>query len=510
MKRLFALLIVAGALFVPAILGATGVSEETATTGRDTLSFLGSWPSTFEPEGNPVVEYIDEQTNIDFAFETPANLGERRQLVFASAEYPDMIQWHVSDLENRLLLDAVEDGIVLPVTEEVKAAENIQRYTNPLSWPALEITDDGEYYVIPANTIVRADGYFVRKDWLDNVGIELTGDHSVTLEEFTEILRRFTEEDPDGNGRDDTYGLTFGSRDGQLFLGIGWPFGVGRWAGLDWFRSVDGEAYPYMPLTYAKNHTNMIEALEYHRMIWEKGYIDPNWPTNTGRAAVDRLYSGVVGMSDQFGGHTYRHLYNIQQQNPDAEATYITGVTRGGPVEGPGFGSGLYMLHTVQTPGKEPVAVRWINWLLSDEGFELTWHGLEGLHFTRNTDGTRTYLPEYDEYAGWRTYLAKARRYNEPRFFMKANAGQAAIEQMTRWVHQCMENVVYSPDLGYRPPSASTQSLLDAKTELDVTISKIIVGRLPVDAWWDALENWYDAGGDAYLRDMNEYIARQE
>ena len=44
---------------------------------------------------------------------------------------------------------------------------------------------------------------FIRQDWLDNLGLKMP----TTIEELKEVARAFTEDDPDGNGQNDTYGL---------------------------------------------------------------------------------------------------------------------------------------------------------------------------------------------------------------------------------------------------------------------------------------------------------------
>jgi hypothetical protein len=119
---------------------------------------------------------------------------------------------------------------------------------------------DADYYAVPGCTVVRADGYIVRQDWLDKVGLSLTGDNSVTLDPFTEIMKRFTLNDPDGNGQNDTYGFTAASTGGMLFLIFANPFEVNG----DWWLKTDKGPYPYIPLMYSRAHDNMKKALEYN------------------------------------------------------------------------------------------------------------------------------------------------------------------------------------------------------------------------------------------------------
>lgn len=58
---------------------------------------------------------------------------------------------------------------------------------------------------IPAGNLDgQQDVLWLRKDWLDNLGLEVPK----TMEDLEKVLTAFVEEDPDGNGVDDTTGLT--------------------------------------------------------------------------------------------------------------------------------------------------------------------------------------------------------------------------------------------------------------------------------------------------------------
>ena len=45
---------------------------------------------------------------------------------------------------------------------------------------------------------------------------------------------------------------------------------------------------------------------------------------------------------------------------------------------------------------------------------------------------------------------------------------------------------------------------------MKVQISKIIVGELPVSDWDKILADWYKAGGETYVQQMQEYIKSQK
>ena len=63
---------------------------------------------------------------------------------------------------------------------------------------------DGQIWAIPGGYQECMFTRTMRKDWLDNLGLEVP----TNLDELYEVCRAFTFDDPDGNGVDDTYGIT--------------------------------------------------------------------------------------------------------------------------------------------------------------------------------------------------------------------------------------------------------------------------------------------------------------
>src|SRR4030042_2784638 len=66
------------------------------------------------------------------------------------------------------------------------------------------VTIDGKMYGLPdPGQIPPTDGLVIRKDWLDKLGLAMPK----TMDELIEVARKFTNDDPDGNGKNDTYGF---------------------------------------------------------------------------------------------------------------------------------------------------------------------------------------------------------------------------------------------------------------------------------------------------------------
>lgn len=70
------------------------------------------------------------------------------------------------------------------------------------AWRAATLPD-GKTYGVPIS--VQTHVLFIRKDWREKLGLPVPR----TWEDLVQLSRAFTERDPDGNGRRDTYGLAF-------------------------------------------------------------------------------------------------------------------------------------------------------------------------------------------------------------------------------------------------------------------------------------------------------------
>src|SRR5699024_2871574 len=120
---------------------------------------------------------------------------------------------------------------------------------------------EGNLYGVPMVQPLARYGVLVRQDWLDNLNLEVPH----TWDELREVARAFTEDDPDGNGKDDTVG----------FVDRSYSFKVG-------FRMLSG--YFGAGNNFALNDNNEIipsfmqdefkEAMEWYRDIYENGWMN--------------------------------------------------------------------------------------------------------------------------------------------------------------------------------------------------------------------------------------------
>lgn len=163
------------------------------------------------PEGDSLEDnvwsrYLEETMNIKLKWKWSTNTEQYPQKVniaITSDDVPDVMQVSAAQMkmmyDNEQIMDLtnVLDSNLAPFTKEVLESDG------GLAMKAA--TFDGKVYAIPkiGSPLMSAKVLWVRTDWLENLGLELPK----TVEDMRAIAEAFTTQDPDGNGKDDTYGL---------------------------------------------------------------------------------------------------------------------------------------------------------------------------------------------------------------------------------------------------------------------------------------------------------------
>ncbi|WP_181592951.1 extracellular solute-binding protein [Paenibacillus sp. YN15] len=236
-------------------------------------------------------------------------------------------------------------------------------------------TVDGKVFGIPKTSPAPQYTLWLRQDWLERVGMN----PPATLQELMLVMKAFTEKDPDGNGKNDTYGFT----------------GNPVTNALDQIFGAFGTTFPgklYIKdglLTNSVYDPSMKQALAFLREMVVSGVVDPDFLANTKMQQVNKAYQGQVGVLNfnwpmVINKDTAKQIEELQ---PNARWIQIP------PPEGPGgayneiddFGarSILVMPVTLQNePGKLEAIIRLLTYMSSPEGSRLVQYGLKNVHYT--------------------------------------------------------------------------------------------------------------------------------
>ncbi|UKS28594.1 extracellular solute-binding protein [Paenibacillus sp. HWE-109] len=220
--------------------------------------------------------------------------------------------------------------------------------------------------------------WYIRQDWLDKLGLKAPKNFA----ELTNVMTQFTKGDPDGNGKQDTYGFTTAGS------GVTMPFDFPQWLNNGFvadFMIVDNN--------YVDNRTDLkVQGVIDQVVEWNNaGIVDPDWFLNKAPAHYDKAAQGKAGMF--FSGDKSIALDSVATSvqnrakalDPKANWQPIF------PLDKPVIWKYNIPENTIlisktsadKNPDKVKRSLEILNWLTGEEGFILTHYGQEGKHYTR-------------------------------------------------------------------------------------------------------------------------------
>ncbi len=387
-KFLLALLIT---LSVCSLVFAGGSKEAETVTTEDGLVPINMWYGAAVTEAGPIPEdwvgydIIRDELGIELTITAlPSNDSDqdvRIQAAGAANDLPDVFFVSRPVLEN-----LVKQGLVAAIDEIYDMMPNrTAKYHDAAS--INHTMFDGENFgmAVPSST-TPIEGLAIRKDWLDNLGLEVP----TTLDEFYDVMYAFTYDDPDGNGRDDTWGFGAFVESNTTLKGYPgsrlWPImGAFDVAGLWSFNESD------LGLTIYKD--GFYDFVEYFRMMIENGVVDPNWLSyrkDDFRAAWKQGRFGC--MYEQWAALGAESNYAPFDTNfPDGEWIIIDPPIGPDGYQSTGALDKTYRIYAVSQKaydqGKLPAIAKLFEWMGSDEGYYLLGYGVEGVNYVLNENG---------------------------------------------------------------------------------------------------------------------------
>ncbi|WP_240479989.1 extracellular solute-binding protein [Paenibacillus fonticola] len=164
----------------------SGNKESQPVEVRVMSHFFGATPPS---KDNPVELEIEKATNAKLNIEWNAaqNYQDKLNVVLASGDFPDLILIPaVNPIQNAVFARAAEQGAFWDVSPYIDEYPNLKGKITQTAWDLTKI--NGGNYVIPRPRPSEGETFFVlRKDWLDNVGLEMP----TTAEELYAVMKAF-------------------------------------------------------------------------------------------------------------------------------------------------------------------------------------------------------------------------------------------------------------------------------------------------------------------------------
>ncbi|MCI5648770.1 MAG: DUF3502 domain-containing protein [Fusicatenibacter sp.] len=353
MKRKIICLFLTGMITASVLLtgcsGGSSASGEDAE-GRTAISYTGYWCNADYEDGSYCEKMIEDALNLDITV-VKAETTDTIDLLLASDEMPDCVWLDKSPgwMYEQELVRTIPRDMVKQYCP--KLLELYDEY--PLMYEkTLNPENKDEFRYLTGVTFQFVDYYlpcdFYRYDWIENLGLDLgveveqvddriyVASDGIELSKFREVMDAFVNQDPDGNGKNDTIGATGPNLAvGQFFSAFGFHEKV---------NEVNGRAEQCYVMDEYK------EYLKGFAELYGDGLIDPEIITGDRTVSWDKVNSNIAGywITSTNALNSWavdRPPLTLLSGNPDAKILVTPGIKPdGGTVQGitnesPSYGS---------------------------------------------------------------------------------------------------------------------------------------------------------------------------
>lgn len=394
MKKILSL-IVTFALLLPMLVALPALADEVPTiTYWAVLEFTDTLTSN---DDVVPLEKAQEMVGVNIEWQHPPVGQEKEQfnLLVASGELPDIVEYNWNSVYPGGAEAAIEDGCIIELNDVIdKYMPNYKAYLE--KFPEVEKmvkTDTGKHYTIPyIYTATPADqqhqsisgrlpayetfmGFFIRQDLLDAYGLEMP----VTLDDWYVTLKTFKE-----NGiAYPLSGLWSHINESAAFVSA---FDIAH----DMFVDADGKT-----VRYGRTEPGYKDYLTYMNKLYSEGLLDPDFAIIDGTTLKSKILNQEVGI---WPGYTSTYMgvqYDqIHADNPDSKF-YPVGITNPKLTEDqtllyrqasyPFRNNGACITTSCENV---EAAAKFLDFFWTDEGDMMVNWGIEGESYVRDENGT--------------------------------------------------------------------------------------------------------------------------
>ncbi|MEK5440830.1 MULTISPECIES: ABC transporter substrate-binding protein [unclassified Fredinandcohnia] len=505
------------------------------------LNLSGSFTRGKVEDGNYVQKRLEEQFNINI-INTKIDTWNSDQvnLMVASGDLPDTFAFTTGGKTAQELYDS---GLTRTIPKEM-LEKYAPRYMKMLSenppGPIMNLKEgtDNEYLQL-IGQYAHVDGLVwaptLRLDWLEKLGIEPPGeikqvgpsggrekiyytDQAYTIEELEEILKAFTFDDPDGNGKDDTYGLSPWHNNTNWAASLMGAFGVAPTFNL----MEDGK------LVTTEISQKYKEFLKLMSKWYDMGIIDPEFTTLDDKKSWEKYKQGKIGyyvaqpsylaMDDWAKGRAPQNIV----ESPDSTAKLLGTAPEIGANGQQGVGAFLPVVNLADA--------FYVSKDVTDEELARILQIFDYINF--DNESRWTLYGEVGEHSDWEGTPDKSALKVRPEFAAEeGNSGFWAYnfrtydKERVQWFQSEYTNILKSEFFArddvkekmiirpYQYDLLNETKIKEVekryKGQLDTIVAefrmKAIVGEVDIDKEWDNyVESWMNNGGNELLAELEK------
>ncbi|MCY7772407.1 extracellular solute-binding protein [Bacillus haynesii] len=449
---------------------------------------------TPQPPKEKALDIIEDKTNtkLKLIWVPDSTKEERINTTLASGSMPKVMT--MPDLEDSAVVSALRSGMFWEIGPYLKDYPNLRKLDKTI---LKNISVDGKVYGIYRERPMARQGVVIRKDWLDNLGLEMPE----TVDDLYKIAKAFTEQDPDQNGKDDTIGLsdrndlTFGA-----FKTLASYFGAPN----EWGTDEDGNLFPYF------KHEAYKDAMVYLKKFYEEGLMNRDFAVTSKTQQQDLVIQGKAGI--YIGALS--DAMNLRDQglalNPGFQldiANRIKGPDGKERTWALGGHGGMFAISksSVKTEEEVKKILAFFDRIAEEDLNNLMLYGIEGVHYEKK--GESGYFRKQENYHLWEAEIQPLNQLigvNKQALKSAEDPLRAKNEKLEE------DNRAIAVQNPAEPLYSATQ--MDRGTELkkimDDATFKFILGEINENSFDQAVVKWEKHGGGKIMKELNEDLKK--
>lgn len=468
-------------------------------------------------EDNRWTRWINENSpvNVKYVPILRSESTKKLTVLFASGSAPDIVNEYNTPFRDSIY----NQKQLLPLDDYLQFMPEYQKLLN--QYPQLRragTKPDGKLYEIgKLKEATPSHALFIRADWLKKLNLQMPA----TTEELLKTAQAFVDQDPDGNGKKDTYGMNISTYSqyavNEMF---GAPMSDSQ---LSWGLK-DGKVGILWD--------NDLAALAFKKSLYDGGIIDKDFLNDkSGSKAKQDFLNGKLGVYVNPNTDWYDFLVNdfatLKKNIPGAEVDLLPYPKSPlgeftGAIDNP-----IQMTTMFNAKAKDPeAAARYIDFMMKPETGKKIVYGDEGVHWKKNGNGCPMPIdPQRAKnevgYAGdYEMFLSRIDRcdFLVNKFDLDKPEQKSALD-----LYQKAQSTYLNPDKQYpgitlgqhMPAFPDDLNVIHAtvlKEITDLYVKAIISGSkyTPEQALKDAQAAWERAGGRKLEEHMNTWYAENK
>ncbi|MEI7027925.1 extracellular solute-binding protein [Paenibacillus sp. y28] len=476
--------------------GTKGSEAENAAEGSGPLDIsigmtqVGDIPAA----GNEVEQAIEKYTNSKLNIQWIPNAAyeDKINIMLASNEMPKLLKVQY----NPNIISSMQSDLFWEVGPYLKDYKNLSAQDSQFFD---NIKVDGKIYGVPVFSEIARAAIVYRKDWLDSLGMPLPK----TLDDWYNVVKAMTLNDPDKNGKADTNGTLLFKKYNEGQYSLTTRFAVAMGAPNKWAVDKDGN---FTAEFETKEYT---DVMKFYKRLYDDGLINKDFAAFDSTEADKQYDAGRVGLKVAVANTAKSQQDRLSKTDPKA-------VVDVAPLEGPNGlrvagqtgNSGIYVIPkgTVKTEAEVKRLLKFLDQLMDPDMATLLMRGIENKHFVKTTDN-KTEFTDFTafqrEVKPYRDNFPYIEGYNvlPQKDVAIGEKGQAVTKEIAKHVVPNPALTLISATYNERGKELE-QMIVDAQT-------KFIMGKLDEAGYMAEIEKWNKSGGQKIKEEYKAYYLKQ-